>query len=269
MKAGLISRWALRALTRPLASASRPRRPWNAETLASVMQPGDVLLVEGDQRLSQVISYLTTSPWSHAALYLGPCAPPLCQEAAVARFGDDAAHLIVEALAEEGVAVTPLSKYRLQRVRVCRPRNLTPEDARRVVEDAASQIGKTYDVDNIIDLARYFLPASFVPARFRRDALHFGAGKPTEVICSSLIGAAFERVGYPVRSLDARVERRSMGSRIARELLGKSAKNFRFKRTPTTLIVPRDFDLSPYFDIVKPPTRESMHYRDLPWETKA
>ena len=69
--------------------------------------------------------------------------------------------------------------------------------------------------------------------------------------------------------MDARVERRSLGSRVVREVFGKSARNFRFKRTPTTLITPRDFDLSPYFDIVKPPTRESVHYRDLPWETKA
>ena len=80
MKAGLISRWALRALTRPRPPESRPRRPWNPEALASVMLPGDVLLVEGDQRLSQVISYLTTSPWSHSALYLGDFAPLSCRQ---------------------------------------------------------------------------------------------------------------------------------------------------------------------------------------------
>ena len=41
------------------------------------------------------------------------------------------------------------------------------------------------------------LPVQVVPHRFRRDALHFGSGEPTEVICSSLIGALFRRVRLP------------------------------------------------------------------------
>jgi len=98
------------------------------DALAAVMIPGDVLLVEGDQRLSQVISYLTTSPWSHSALYLGRFAPDDC----VAGAGPDAHDLLVEALAEEGVVAVPLAKYRKQQVRICRPRNLSEEDARTV-----------------------------------------------------------------------------------------------------------------------------------------
>lgn len=264
MKAGLISRLALRALTRPRRLIGRARNPWNPDSLAEVMLPGDVLLVEGNQRLSRVISYLTTSPWSHSALFLGPFAPGDC----LAGAGPAARHLLVEALAEEGVVAVPLEKYRKQQVRICRPRNLSEADARSVARHAASQIGKTYDVDNILDLARYFLPAGLVPARFRRDALHFGAGKPTEVICSSLIADAFASVGYPILPLDAHHERRSFASRVARLLLGESARKLRFRRPPSTLLTPRDFDLSPYFDVVKPPTPESARYRELPWDTR-
>ena len=35
------------------------------------MEPGDILLVEGNQRVSSAIKYLTQSTWSHAAFYLG------------------------------------------------------------------------------------------------------------------------------------------------------------------------------------------------------
>lgn len=268
MKGGRISEWALRALTRPrrLSSSQRPR-PWAAEELAAVMRPGDVLLVEGDQRVSQVISFLTTCPWSHAALYLGRLAGGACVSNACRLYGDGAKDLLVEALATEGVVCAPLAKYEKSLVRICRPRALTQDDARLVCEHAASQIGKTYDVDNLLDLARFFLPAGLVPARFRRDALQFGAGKPTEVICSSLIGAAFAHVGYPILPLTARPERRSLASRIARALLGPSAsRKLRFQRPPPTLITPRDFDLSPYFEIVKPPAPDAANYRSLAWD---
>lgn len=237
-----------------------------AEALAAAMKPGDVLLVEGDQRVSQVISYLTTCPWSHAALFLGRLAPVECVSSACRLYGDGAKDLLVEALATEGVVCAPLAKYEKSLVRICRPRSLTEEDARLVCEYAASQIGKTYDVDNLLDLARFFLPAGLVPARFRRDALQFGAGKPTEVICSSLLGSAFARVGYPILPLTARRERRSLSSRIARALLGRSARKLRFRRPPPTLITPRDFDLSPYFEIVKPPAPDAANYRSLAWD---
>jgi hypothetical protein len=41
------------------------------ERLASVLEPGDVLLVEGNRRISTAIKYLTQSTWSHAALFVG------------------------------------------------------------------------------------------------------------------------------------------------------------------------------------------------------
>ena len=36
------------------------------------LEPGDVLLVEGNSRISDVIKYLTQSTWSHSTLYVGP-----------------------------------------------------------------------------------------------------------------------------------------------------------------------------------------------------
>ena len=41
------------------------------ELVRRALKPGDILLVEGNSRLSATIKYLTQSTWSHAALYLG------------------------------------------------------------------------------------------------------------------------------------------------------------------------------------------------------
>src|SRR5712664_1637429 len=41
------------------------------EKLAGTLEPGDVVLIEGNTRISVAIKYLTQSTWSHAALYVG------------------------------------------------------------------------------------------------------------------------------------------------------------------------------------------------------
>ncbi len=45
------------------------------EQLVAALQPADVLLVEGNTRLSVPIKYLTQSNWSHATLYIGDALP--------------------------------------------------------------------------------------------------------------------------------------------------------------------------------------------------
>ncbi|MCB1614751.1 MAG: hypothetical protein KDI30_01940, partial [Pseudomonadales bacterium] len=47
----------------------------NASILRQHLRPGDVLLVEGNSRISTAIKYLTQSTWSHAALYVGDEGP--------------------------------------------------------------------------------------------------------------------------------------------------------------------------------------------------
>ena len=49
-----------------------PFTPSDPERLRGIVAPGDVLLVEGNNRVSGIIKYLTQSTWSHAALYVGP-----------------------------------------------------------------------------------------------------------------------------------------------------------------------------------------------------
>src|SRR5206468_3865081 len=71
-------------------------------------------------------------------------------------------------------------------------------DLQRILDEVIAQIGLRYDVKHIVDLARYFFPVSLIPRRFRRRALQFGSGLTTQVICSSIIGRAFQNVGFPI-----------------------------------------------------------------------
>ena len=72
-----------------------PFTPSDPEHLRGVIQPGDVLLVEGNNRISGIIKYLTQSTWSHAALYVGPIGE---REAA-----DGEPLVLVEAVLGQGV----------------------------------------------------------------------------------------------------------------------------------------------------------------------
>jgi hypothetical protein len=246
-----------RLLTKPLKNYTF-RFPNDLATLKRHIRKGDIILVEGEQRVSEVVKYLTQSSWSHAAIYIGDELvrrhhPQLGQ--AQATFGDEVDYLLVEALVEGGVVVSPLSKYINFNIRVCRPHNLRKDHLQIILDDVIKQLGYPYDIKNVFDLARYFLPVSLVPRRFRRKVLHFGSGLPTQVICSSMLAAAFDKVGFPIVPQVAsqnhdQVRRGSFLSTLLRFANG-SRSRFIFRRSHPTLITPRDFDLSPYFEIVK------------------
>src|SRR2546425_10834285 len=61
---------AARVLTKPRGNYNRILST-DLETLRLTVRKGDVILVDGDQRVSEVIKYLTQSSWSHVALYVG------------------------------------------------------------------------------------------------------------------------------------------------------------------------------------------------------
>jgi hypothetical protein len=232
-----------RYLSAPVANY-RPLTTSPPEQLAATLRPGDVLLVEGNTRISNAIKYLTQSTWSHAALYIGAIAN-------AANNGEEEPFL-VEVDMVNGVTAVPLGTYAAFHTRICRPAALTAEDAIRVVEYAVSRLGQTYDLKNLIDLARYLLPTPPLPRRWRRRMMALGSGDPTKAICSSLIAQAFQSVSYPI--LPDMIRRRDDpgADDHNRELL--TIRHF-------SLYSPRDFDISPYFEVVKPSIEHGIAYR--------
>jgi hypothetical protein len=259
-------------LLEPLPCYERRARN-DLAALEAGLRKGDVILVEGDQRVSAVIRYLTQSCWSHAGVYVGDELLRRGGERADwARdhFGDEAAHLMVEAL-PRGVQIGPVAKYVDYNLRICRPHKLRQEHCAVLMDGAVASIGWRYDLRNVFDLARYMVPVSVVPPRWRVAALHFGSSEPTEVICSSLIARLFEQVRFPILPTVTYPEQNEDEPRrqIARRIFGQPSQDFTglFRMRHPTLITPRDFDLSPYFDIVKlnPISRGDFDYRRIQW----
>ncbi len=242
--------------------------------LRATLLPGDVLLVDGDQRVSQAVKYLTQSTWSHSALFIGDALlrrDPETRRQTHRRFGREAKYLIVEALVEEGVIVSPAIKYIDLNIRICRPRGLRLEDREIVLDHAVSRIGHTYDRRNFLDLTRYLLPFHLIPGRLREDALHFGSGMATETICSTLIAEAFGKVRFPILPTPVRPPKpHSRSEKLRQRILGRPTRRAYsglLRVRHPTLAVPRDFDISPYFDIVKGDVgTEVFDYTKLEWE---
>ena len=269
-----LSGWFIRLLTK-----QRQRYQHHVENiperLKATIRPGDVLLVDGDQRVSQAIKYLTMSSWSHSALYVGDAL--LRRDAATRndvqrRFGREARHLLVEALVDKGVVVSPLTKYIDLNIRICRPVGLKPDDLATVLDDVIARIGFQYDRRNFWDLTRYLLPFHLIPPGLKDDALHFGSGRETETICSSLLAEAFGKVRFPILPVPLRRKPHTVGARLRQQILGRPTRRAYsglLRARHPTLCVPRDFDLSPYFDIVKFNARDvaAFDYRRLEWES--
>ena len=229
-------------LQRP-ASGYEPFTPSDPAALRACLKPGDILLIEGRTHLAGIIKYLTQSTWSHAALYVGPIAGKKTA-------GGEPCEL-VESNLDAGIAAYPLSAYFPFHTRICRAVGLSADDCRKVCDYAVARIGLDYDLKNVIDLARYLVPLP-VPQRFRRRMIALGSGDPTKLICSALIAQAFGVIGYPILPAIERVE-------------SEDARQEIYHIRDSSLYCPRDFDISPYFAVIKPTIEMGFDYKTIDW----
>ncbi|MCK1306666.1 YiiX/YebB-like N1pC/P60 family cysteine hydrolase [Bradyrhizobium sp. 163] len=240
--------WMIDSVGRLIARLQKPANlgeplPSNDSTgLRETLRPGDVLLIEGKGRISGGIKYLTQSAWSHSALYVGPMAGAAT---------DGEPHVLIEANIDEGVVSAPLSKYLHCRTRICRPVSLSEVDCEKVCRYASERIGLGYDFKNVIDLMRHLFPWP-VTRRCRRRTIALGSRDASRIICSSLIAQAFDAVRYPILPTITHIE-----SQTARHEIAESRHS--------SLYAPRDFDISPYFMVVKPMLARGFNYKNMNW----
>ncbi|MDE1928470.1 MAG: lipo-like protein [Burkholderiales bacterium] len=248
-----LRRWIGERLGRYLA---RPRHvpgvaaATDPERLLACLRPGDVLLVEGQSRFSVAIKYLTQSTWSHAALYVGG--------AGQAADGRGPARSFIEADLREGVRLVGVAEFAGLHCRVCRPVGLDAADIDALIAHAMAHLGHRYDLKNVVDLARYLLPTPPVPLRWRRRMLALGSGDPTRAICSTLIAEAFQSVRYPILPI--------IDNRPSKDPLCPGCIDEILHVRHHSLFAPRDFDVSPYFAIIKPTLVAGFDPRRLAWQ---
>jgi hypothetical protein len=79
-----------------------------------------------------------------------------------------------------------------------------------------------------------------------------GSRDASRIICSSLIAQAFDAVRYPILPKITPVESGTARCEIA-------------EIRHSSFYAPRDFDISPYFMVVKPTLARSFNYKDMRW----
>ena len=77
------------------------------DDIKSALEPGDVVLVEGQSRVSSAIQFITNSNWSHAAVFIGKT--------------DFFSHCLIEVNAVNGCTYTDINTYKHHNLRICRP----------------------------------------------------------------------------------------------------------------------------------------------------
>ena len=237
-----------RYLSKPLKTASHVATS-APELVLATLRKGDVLLVEGNTRFSVAIKYLTQSSWSHASICVGDALGPTPP-------GEEP-RILVDADILEGIRAIPLSAFSGLHTRICRPVGLGPLEIDAVVSHVIARLGQQYDLKNVIDLLRYMIPTPPIPQRYRRRMMMIGSGDATKAICSSMIAKAFQSVHYPILPATVLADRDDPARAAARkEML--IVRHY-------SLFAPRDFDVSPYFQIVKPTIENGFDPKLVKW----
>lgn len=217
------------------------------DRICESLRPGDVLLVEGCSRVSTVIRHITHSAWTHSSLYVGTAeeirALGMWDEHLEAYEQDPHQPLIVESLLGEGTILAPVSKYRENHLRICRPVGLSETDRTEVVTRVLNRLGTHYQARELLESALLLLWEGLVPYR-RSHWFDSKRQREEATICSSMLGQAFMSVGFPVLPL------------LEQNREGHSRSTLRAFQ----MLTPRDFDHSPSFEIVKCPVEGSLHF---------
>jgi hypothetical protein len=185
----------------------------DAQSLATTLRRGDVLLTEGITLLAALVKRLTGTKWSHVSMYVGPLedgTDPRC---------------VVEADIVAGVRAVPLSEFKGMRVRVLRPVRLHDAEKHRVADWVVSRIGDEYDLAHAWALARKLLRLPSLSRPLSPQSAAQGAGR---FICSTLLAQAFMLVGSPIIPAQ-------LGAADVRE---------------ASYVTPRDFERASVFEVI-------------------
>lgn len=193
------------------------------------VEPCDVILVKGNQRVSRIIQTLTQSPYSHATIYIGD-------------------GKIVEA-EPEGVLISSIEKYIELDLRICRPALLTEKGKEIVLQHIGEKLKQQpkYDIANLEKL--FF---KYVYLKFRPDAqIYIGGNTKFEsyYLCSGLIAHAFHKARYPI------IPSLKFRKRVEIPSTLEHVKDYfdwiSHQPTNYSQIVPADFDNSSFFTAIK------------------
>ena len=104
------------------------------------------------------------------------------------------------------------------------------------------------------------LSRTAVAATLKRGLRALGSGEPTRTICSTLIAQAFQTVRFPILATRRMPPCSDVPSDCVDDHVEEAWEARHFSR-----FTPRDFDVSPYFTVVKPLPVGDFDYTRLRW----
>lgn len=214
--------------------------PRDYQSLCQHIQPADVLLIQWNSRMGEMIAHLSKSPWTHAVLYIGRIVdikdPILLQRIRTYYSGDEQEPLIIEGIIEKITQVTPLSQYQKQPIRICRAIQLTVAQQQHIINYAVSAIGYTITHRQIWNLIKLFCYWTILPHGLF-NILFKSNRHLSPKIYASVIAEAFESARAPIMPM----------------VMRQGSGDIRLTGQDIRTIMPKDFDESPYFEIIKYP----------------
>lgn len=249
----------IHALIRWLARAREPREHLMSDydRIRAELKLCDVILVEGRSVADDVVRDITCCQWTHSLLYIGrlmdiedPDVRTLIRQHIDCE--PDMA-LVIDTRLGDGVQVRLFSDFEREHMRLCRPKGVADKDLIQVIRYAVSRLGTDREVTELPDLAKFYFPWGLIPLNWRLALFRYNPGTHSRLMSSNLIADAFGFIQFPIMPLVKTTGRN--GAQL-------------FRRTPR-LCLPKDIDLSPYFDVVKYPFIDFSNYSGenlLPWK---
>lgn len=143
---------------------------YDIQKLKKQLRPGDVFVVHGKHLISRIIRIVTDSYWNHATMYVGN-------------------GKYIEAN-NKGVEIKTLEEYKDKTFEIYRHIKISKQQQQKIIEHAQSEIGKGYDVLQLIQLFLYVLFG------IRGNARQIGT--KNKYVCSELVAESYASVGLPI-----------------------------------------------------------------------
>ncbi len=206
-----------------------------------LFEPTDVILVDGSTLADRKVKAISGSRWSQVCLYIGRL-HDIRNTSLRATLSEHLqcqtdAQLMLKVDLVQGIHITTVNELHQQHFRVCRPRGLSEDDKQTVINYAISRMSLRPKHAWWPAVRLLLVPWSLFPSRFRLRLFRYLSGRRLRRAVGGTVGDAFSFIQFPIFPL----------------VKAKAENANRLYRQYPLIFFASDFDLSPYFDVLKYP----------------
>lgn len=206
-----------------------------------LLEPTDVVLIDANTLADRKIKAISGSRWSQAYLYIGRL-HDIRNSSLRAAVNEHLncqsdTQLMLKVDLVKGIHITTISELRQQTFRICRPRGLSEEDKQSVINYAISRMSPQAKHAWWPAVRLMLVPWRLLSAKWRLRMFRYLSGRRLRRAVGGTVGDAFSFIQFPILPL----------------VKGEEESTSKLYRQYPFIFFAADFDLSPYFDVVKYP----------------